>query len=100
VSKYFPPFRGGKYVGQPPLGWGFPAAVTCGFITMRETNNKLEEALRELRETRCANGHCRKPNCRGECDWDYQFRVLKVIKEELDEMKGAGKPLRPQKGVL
>ena len=67
---------------------------------MKETNNKLTEALKKLRETECANGHCWKPNCRGECDWTYQFRVLKVIKEELDEMKGAGKPLRPHKGVL
>jgi len=67
---------------------------------MKNTNDKLEEALRKLRETKCTNGHCWKPGCRGECDWNYQFRVLKVIKEELDEMKGADMPLRPSKGVL
>ena len=67
---------------------------------MKETNNKLEEALKKLRETKCTNGHCLKPGCRGECDWNYQFRVLKVIREELDEMKGVEKPLLGRKGVL
>jgi hypothetical protein len=67
---------------------------------MKNTNDKLTGALKKLRETKCTNSHCWEPECRGECDWNYQFRVLRVIKEELDEMKDAGKPLRPHNGVL
>ena len=86
-------------MGQPP--WrGQASATTCGPVTMKETNNKLEEALKKLRETKCTNGHCWNPGCRGECDWNYQFRVLKVISDELDEMKGVEKPLLGRKGVL
>jgi hypothetical protein len=51
-------------------------------------------------EGTCTNSHCRREACKGECERDFNFQALKVVRKKLEEIKGASKPLRPQKGVL
>lgn len=48
----------------------------------------------------CTNSHCFDGVCKGECERDYHFQALKVVRKELEEMKCASKPLKSQKGVL
>ena len=60
---------------------------------MNKTDNNNHEGI-------CTNSHCWEGTCKGECERDYHFQALKVVRKELEEIKGASKPLRSQKGVL
>ena len=48
----------------------------------------------------CSNSHCAERTCKGECERDYNFKALKVVRKELEEIKGANELIRAQKGVL
>ena len=56
-------------------------------------NNNREEGI-------CTNSHCFDGVCKGECERDYHFQALRVVRRELEEIKAASRLLRRQKGVL
>jgi hypothetical protein len=88
---YFPPFRGGKYL-DIPLWVGDSRCGNLWTMLMNNyTNNKGGT---------CTNSHCLEGTCKGECEREYHYQALRVVKMKLEEIKGDSKPLRPQKGVL
>jgi len=66
---------------------------------MKKTTT-LAEALVSLKKKNCTNTHCADSACKGECEREYHYQVLKVVRRELDGLKEREMRLRSQKGVL
>ena len=79
MSMFFPPLKGGKNIGH-----------TQGKTMNKNTDN----------DGTCSNSHCLVRHCKGECERDYHFQALKVVRKELEEIKGANELIRAQKEVL